>query len=163
MAFERCSPELLLERLEGTWHGQGSGSYPEIGEFDYLETMEFTRSPKGFMVYSQHTTSLQGSPMHQELGYMRVDEQHSNLELLIVQPTGIVEVLVGDVMRDGDNFRFDLNSNAVATSPSAKEVVRTGRYFFLENGALSYQLHMEAVGEEYRLHLEASLVRSEGE
>ncbi|MDA8270423.1 MAG: FABP family protein [Actinomycetota bacterium] len=163
MAFERCSPELLLERLEGIWRGQGSGSYPEIGEFDYLETMEFTRSPKGFMVYSQHTTSLQGSPMHQELGYMRVDQQHSNLELLIVQPTGIVEVLVGEVMRDGDDFRFDLNSNAVATSPSAKEVVRTGRYFFLENGALSYQLHMEAVGEEYRLHLEASLVRSEGE
>ncbi len=161
MAFERCSPELLLDKLEGTWHGQGSGSYPQSGEFDYLETMGFSRSPKGFFVYSQHTTSLQGSPMHQELGYLRVDAHHSNLELLVVQPTGIAEVLVGEVMRDGDTFRFDLNSNAVVTSPSAKEVTRTGRYFYLENGALSYQLHMEAVGEEYQLHLEASLVQSE--
>lgn len=151
-----------MERLEGVWHGEGGGSYPEMGEFDFLENIEFKRSPKGFMVYSQSTTSLQGSPLHQELGYMRVDEQSGNLELLIVQPTGIAEVLVGEVMRDGEDFRFELNSNAVATSPSAKEVTRTGRYYYLENGALSYQLHMEAVGEEYQLHLEASLVRSEG-
>ena len=162
MGFERCSPELLLERLEGTWHGQGSGSYPDSGEFDYLEAIEFKRSPKGFVIYSQHTTSLQGSPMHQELGYMRVNEHNSTLELLIVQPTGIAEVLVGAVTRDGDDFRFELNSDTVATSPSAKEITRTGRYFYLENGALSYQLHMEAVGEEYQIHLEATLVRSEG-
>ena len=162
MPFEKCSPELIMERLEGAWRGQGSGSYPQSGEFDYLENINFKRSPKGFMVYSQTTTSLQGSPLHQELGYMRADEQSGNLELLVVQPTGIAEVLVGAVMRDGEDFRFELNSNAVATTPSAKEVTRTGRYFYLESGALSYQVHMEAVGEEYQVHLEASLVPSEG-
>lgn len=161
MVFEKCSPELLMERLEGTWHGPGSGSYPDIGEFDYLETIEFKRTPKGFATYSQHTTSLQGSPMHQELGFLRADEPNSSLELLVVQPTGIAEVLVGIVWCEGDDFRFELNSNSVATSPSAKEVTRTGRYFYLENGALSYELHMEALGEQFQLHLAASLVRSE--
>ncbi|MCL5076824.1 MAG: FABP family protein [Actinobacteria bacterium] len=160
MTYEKCAPELLLKKLVGTWKGLGNGSYPEIGEFEYSETIEFKNSMKGFLIYTQNTLSLQGSAMHQELGYLRVDEVSDTIELVIVQPTGIAEVLVGKVMSNGEAYRFDLQSTAVVKTPSAKEVTRAGRYFHLSNDELSYRLYMEAVGQEYQLHLEASLVRS---
>lgn len=161
MAFEKCSPALLVDQLVGTWKGQGKGSYPEIDEFNYLETLTFKMSPKGFLAYSQVTTSTQGAPMHQEVGYLRVDEQSSTLELIIAQPTGIAEVLSGEVLTDGSSFHFELCSVVVAVSPSAKEVTKTGRYFVLESDELSYQLYMEAVGQQYQLHLDASLTRAD--
>ena len=160
MTYEKCAPRVMLEKLVGTWKGRGNGSYPEIGEFEYSETIEFKNSLQGFLIYTQHTTSLQGSAMHQELGYLRVDEVNDSIELVIAQPTGIAEVLVGKVMSDGKAYRFDLQSNEVVKTPSAKEVTRTGRYFHLSNDELSYKLYMEALGQQYQLHLEASLVRS---
>lgn len=159
MTYEKCAPEMMLEVLEGSWHGQGSGSYPETGEFEYKESIEFRNSMKGFLIYQQSTTSLQGSPMHQEMGYLRVDELADSLELVVAQPTGIAEALVGKVMSDGNSYRFELHSDGVVTTPSAKEVTRTGRYFHLTQDELSYELHMEAVGQDYQLHLTASLAR----
>lgn len=161
MTYERCAPEMIWDKLVGIWRGEGSGSYPEIGEFDYSETIKFEGLAKGLMRYSQSTTSSMGSLLHQELGYLRINKEDSVLELIIAQPTGIAEILVGGVSVDGSEFRFELHSDAVMTTPSAKEVTRTGRYFHLVDDELSYQLFMEAVGEKYQLHLEASLVRVE--
>lgn len=161
MAYKRCAPAMILGKLAGTWRGQGRGSYPETGEFDYIETIEFENSSKGFMRYSQSTSSSMGSFLHQEVGYLRVNEEDSVLELIIAQPTGIAEILVGGVSVDGLAFRFELHSDAVMTTPSAKQVTRTGRYFHLREYELSYQLYMEAMGEKYQLHLEASLARVE--
>ena len=59
MTYEKCTPGLMLEKLVGTWKGLGNGSYPEIGEFEYRETIEFKNSMKGFLIYTQHTFSLQ--------------------------------------------------------------------------------------------------------
>lgn len=160
MGYKRCAPEVMLDKLCGIWKGYGHGSYPEIGEFDYLETIEFKSSVKGPISYSQSTESSSGALMHQELGFMRANLESSVLELIIAQPTGIAEVLVGEVFVDDSTYRLEFHSDAVLTAPSAKEVTRTGRYFQLSQDELSYQLYMEAVGEKYQLHLEATLARA---
>lgn len=161
LAFESCSPQLILGVLEGTWSGRGSGTYDGVSEFSYLETVRIQRSPKGFSSYVQETSSLQGVPMHQEMGYLRADETRRTLELLIVQPTGIVEVMEGRAEERGDEYRFRLNSLHVVASTSAKTIFRTGRYFNVRANELRYQLYMEMEGKAFQLHLQAELVRGD--
>lgn len=159
MSYEKCDPRTMMKMLSGSWTGSGSGSYPQIGEFEYSESITFKLSSKGFMTYTQSTMSTMGSPMHQEMGYLRPDIENSGIELVIAQPTGIAEILTGKVTSSGELFRFDLHSCSVVTTPSAKEVTKTGRYFHLSPEELSYELYMQAVGESYQLHLQTSLTR----
>lgn len=81
--------------LLGTWRGAGKGFYPTINDFEYNETLRISAVPnKPFFRYEQRTTSPDGAPMHQELGYIRFlggDE----VEFVLAQPTGQAEALFG--------------------------------------------------------------------
>lgn len=40
----------VLDRLEGTWRGDGSGYFPTIEDFDYRETLTFERRDETTLV-----------------------------------------------------------------------------------------------------------------
>ena len=82
--------------LLGTWRGGGRGDYPTIEAFEYTEEVTIGHVGKPFLAYTQRTKGADGAPLHAESGYLRPAGE-AGLELLVVHPSGIGEVLVGEV------------------------------------------------------------------
>lgn len=145
--------------LLGTWRGRGSGSYPTIEDFRYLEEIAIWHTGKPFLVYCQRTWDADtGEPLHQEVGYFR-PQSDGRLEAVIAHPTGIAEVLEGRV----DGRRLSLESVAVALTLTAKDVRRTCRIIRVEGVRLDYEVKIAAVGVGMTPHLHASLTRVDEE
>lgn len=85
-----------LAPLLGVWRGGGRGDYPTIEPFTYTEEVTIGHVGKPFLAYGQRTKGADGAPLHAESGYLR-PAGASGLELLVVHPSGIAEVLVGEV------------------------------------------------------------------
>lgn len=145
-----------LAFLVGTWRGSGHGVYPTIEDFDYLEEITILPGPKPFLVYTQRTRSpTTGEPMHSESGYFRLLD--GSPELVLAQPTGIVEVHRGTL--EGTSVR--LGTTDVGATPSAvhHRVTEVTRHMTVEADQLRYQLSMAAVGQPLQVHLDAVLHR----
>ena len=145
--------------IEGEYRGHGHGAYPTISDFAYLETLTFSLSPKGFIVYSQATTNPEtGAPMHQERGYLRLGES-MEAEFVIAQPTGVAEISTGPAREGEGALLFDLHSTGLITSPTAKPVDAIRRRYRFTRQGLDYEMWMAIPGVELTLHLSASLSR----
>lgn len=154
----------VLGALVGTWSGRGRGNYPTIAGFEYLETVVFGRAPNGILTYSQTTFSASGGrPMHVEQGYLR-PAAPGCVELVVAQPTGVVEVDEGVVSSPGEGrLDVEVRSRLVAVTSTAKEVTEVERVLRLDTGGiLRTRLSMAAVGVPLTLHLESALRRDPG-
>lgn len=153
-------PDLArLAFLIGVWKGAGQGRYPTIDPFEYVEEAVYAPGPgKPFISYSQRTASRQdGLPLHAETGYLR--PQGSDLaELVIAQPTGIVEVHAGAL---GES-RLDFSATVVGLTAMAVEVSGVRRRIRVDGDTMLYRLEMAAAGQPMQIHLEAELVRIPG-
>ena len=155
---EACKP---LAFLLGTWKGSGAGEYPTIESFQYNEEVVFGHVGKPFLSYVQKTRHAEsGQPLHAEMGYLRAvgpSESGPGIELVVAQPSGIVEIHQGSL--DGHQLRLD--QTVVATAPTAKSVTEVARSFEFDvaENTLSYQVSMAAVGEPLTHHLRAVLHR----
>jgi hypothetical protein len=154
-------PDLeALAPLLGTWTGRGSGNYPTIEPFDYLEEVVFGHVGKPFLVYGQKTRAAgDGKPLHAETGYLRVP-QPGRVELVLAHPSGITEIEVGTYTRTGDVIEMELSASTIGLTPTAKKVTALGRRFRIEGDELSYSVQMGAVGQPLQNHLSAVLHRS---
>jgi hypothetical protein len=153
-------PDLAaLAPLLGTWAGQGSGKYPTIPPFDYLEEVVFAHVGKPFLAYGQKTKAVaDGKPLHAETGYLRVP-QPGHVELVLAHPSGITEIEVGTYSVTGDLIEMQMSTTTVGLTPSAKEVTALGRSFRIDGDELSYTVQMGAVGQPLQDHLAAVLQR----
>jgi hypothetical protein len=153
-------PDLqTLAPLLGTWQGRGSGTYPTIEPFEYLEEVAFSHVGKPFLVYGQKTRSAaDGKPLHAETGYLRVPRP-GHVELVLAHPSGITEIEVGTYTADGTTIELDMTAANIGLTPTAKEVTALGRSFRVDGDELSYSLQMGAVGQPLQHHLGAVLHR----
>ena len=148
-----------LAPLLGTWTGRGSGTYPTIEPFDYLEDVVFTHVGKPFLVYGQTTRGIaDGLPMHAETGYLRVP-QPGRVELVLAHPSGVTEIEVGTYAISGDRISLELSTTAIGLAPTAKQVTALSRSLRVDGDKLSYSLRMAAVGQPLQDHLAAVLHR----
>ena len=160
-----------LAPLLGTWRGGGRGDYPTIEAFDYTEEVTIGHAGKPFLAYSQRTKGADGSPLHAECGYWRPAGE-GGLELLVVHPSGIAEVLAGEVTETHYGLLVILQAGAdgsvnragpggrVMLAPTAKQVDATERRISVNGDTMRYEVHMAAVGEPMTHHLEATLLRA---
>ena len=171
-----------LAPLLGTWRGAGRGDYPTIEAFEYTEEVTIGHAGKPFLAYNQRTKGADGTPLHAECGYWRPAGERG-LELLIVHPSGIGEMLVGEVTEThygllvilragasvggtGDGGGGDGSGNRagaggqVVLVPTAKQVDATERRVSVDGDTMRYEVHMAAVGEPMTHHLEATLHRA---
>ncbi|MCY3576431.1 MAG: FABP family protein [bacterium] len=147
-----CAP---LAFLLGTWRGTGAGTYPSIEDFSYAEEVSFAHVGKPFVAYSQKTKNADtGLPLHAEAGFLR-PQGDGRVELVLVQPSGIVELLEGTV----EDCDVQLASTAVLGTASAKPVTATERRFWVEGDALRSSVAMAAMGLELQHHVLSEMYR----
>jgi hypothetical protein len=145
-----------LHFLVGTWRGRGRGVYPTIEPFEYTEEVVVEAMPKPVLRYGQRTAhAATGEALHAEAGYLRLPDGRP--ELVIAQPTGIVECHAGEL----DGQRLVLRSTVVGLTPSAAghRVTDVTRAIEVDGDVLRYELGMAAVGQPLQVHLTAELVR----
>ncbi|MEZ0340393.1 peroxynitrite isomerase [Mycobacterium sp. pV006] len=154
-------PDLVpLAPLIGTWSGAGSGEYPTIRPFDYLEEVTFGHVGKPFLAYAQRTRAADdGRPLHAETGYLRVTAA-DRVEWILAHPTGITEILEGQLDADGDRLHMELRSTVIGRSTTAKDVASMERSITLDGDTLDYTVRMAAVDLPLQHHLAAVLRRS---
>ena len=148
----------ILGPLIGTWAGRGTGDYPTIDDFGYLEEVTFAHVGKPFLSYSQRTRANDGAPMHAETGYLRVPAA-GRVELVLAQPSGVTEIDEGTLADAGGALVLELASTSVGLTSTAKEVLSVARSIRVEGDDLSYTVLMGAMGLPLQHHLTASLHR----
>jgi hypothetical protein len=150
----------VLAPLLGTWEGSGTGEYPTIDDFSYVESITFTHVGKPFVAYTQRTRHPDtGLPMHAESGYLRVPMPGS-IEIVMAQPTGLAEIYEGAVVGGDGPLVIDARSTSIGSTSTAKEVTITERTISVTGDDLHYTFRMAAVGQPLTHHLSATLHRS---
>lgn len=158
-------PALLpLLPLVGTWRGTGRGGYPTIEDFEYGQQVVFAHDGRGVLRYESRAWILDADgrvlrPGAREVGWWRPGAGADDLEVLLAHPTGIVEVYVG---RATGTTSWELSTDVVARTATAKEVVGNSRLYGIVEGALLYAVDMAAVGQQLQPHLSARLDRVGG-
>jgi THAP4-like, heme-binding beta-barrel domain len=151
----------VLAPLLGVWAGQGTGVYPTIAPFDYLEEISFGHVGKPFLTYSQRTKHAEdGRPLHGETGYLRLPSA-GRVELVAAHPTGVTEIEEGTLSAQGATLEMVLVATAIGRTASAKEITALGRSIRIDGDELTYTLHMGAVGQPLQQHLTATLYRKD--
>jgi hypothetical protein len=89
-----------------------------------------------------------------ESGFWR-PQPDNKLEVLLVHPTGITEIYLGQVT----GTRIEMATDAVLRTASAKEVTAGHRLYGLVGEDLAYAYDMAAVGQPLQSHLSAQLKR----
>jgi len=156
----------LHERLEhlaflvGTWQGLGVVGYPTIEEQRYEQEVVFAHDGRPFLEYRSRTWLIDADghrvrPAARESGWWRPGIMPREVEVLIANPTGIVEVYVGEVVF----HKIELRTDVVARTETAKPVTALHRLYGLVEGDLAYAIDMAAVDQRLQPHLSARLSR----
>jgi hypothetical protein len=148
-----------LVPLLGTWQGRGDGDYPTIEAFSYTEELVFSHVGKPFVAMTQRTRDAEdGLPLHSEAGYFR-PQPGGTVELVLAQPSGVLEIDSGPIVSTQDGLELDLTSLEVPLSPSAKKVTDVRRRLVVSGDELVSEVWMAAVGLSLEPHLRAVLHR----
>jgi THAP4-like, heme-binding beta-barrel domain len=151
----------VLAPLLGTWSGRGTGDYPTIEQFSYLEEVTFDHIGKPFLVYRQRTKATDdGRPLHAETGYLRTPSP-DRVELVLAHPTGVTEIEEGTLSSTGPAMELELTATTIGRTSSAKEVTALSRSIRVEGDQLTYTVRMGAVGQPLQDHLTATLHRTQ--
>ena len=128
-------------------------------ESPFEQEVSFTTDGRPFLHYRSQTWLVDGDgnrlrPAMTETGFWRPGENERDVEVVIVNPTGIAEVYDGEVV-----FRkVEIRTVGIGRTPTAKEVTGLHRlYGLVEDGDLAYAVDMKAVGHDLQPHFSAKL------
>jgi hypothetical protein len=155
-----------LSWMIGTWAGVGVIGYPTMDtDLRFGQEVEFRHDGRPFLTYTSRTWQLddageRGRPLATESGYWRPagpapDGTGSDLEVLLVHPTGIAEIYLGSVVGP----RVELQTDLVARTTTAQEYNAAKRMYGLVEGDLLWVLEMAALGHPLTPHASARLKR----
>jgi len=146
--------------LLGRWEGAGVVGYPTIESAQFGQEVTFGHNGKPFLIYSSRTWLLDeagrtGRPLSLETGFWR-PQPDRQLEVLLVHPTGISELYLGEVT----GTKIEMATDAVLRSATAKEYTAGRRLYGLVEGDLAYAYDMAAMGQPLQAHASARLKRA---
>ncbi|MGE3288143.1 MAG: FABP family protein [Pseudonocardia sp.] len=150
--------------LVGVWRGRGEVVYPTIdGPYAFGQQIVFAHDGRPFLSYESRSWLLDGNgdvirPAAREAGFWRPQED-GTIEVLLVHATGITEVYYGRALT---LTSWELATDAVVRTASAKEVVSATRLYGVVEGTLAYVDEREMVGQPRQPHLSAQLARYAG-
>lgn len=150
-----------LAWILGRWAGNGHGEYPGIDNFQFGQEVIFQQDGRPFIHYMSRSWIIdeQGETVRQaaqETGFLRPQED-GTLEVVLAHNIGFVEVWYGEL--HAEQPRFEIVTDAVARTETAKEYTAGKRLYGYVNGDLLYAFDMAAMGKELQPHTHAQLVR----
>ncbi len=150
-----------LSFLLGRWEGAGVVGYPTIESVRFGQEITFGHNGKPYLIYTSRTWLLDeagriGRPLAMETGFWR-PQPDGQLEVLLVHPTGISEIYLGEVT----GTKIEMATDAVVRTSTAKEVTAGRRLYGLIGTDLAYAYDMAAVGQPLQPHASAQLKRVE--
>ena len=153
-----CAP---LAWLIGTWAGNGHGEYETIDDFQFGQEVLFQQDGRPFIHFMSRSWIVDENGDHvreaaQETGFIRPQEDRT-LEVVMAHNTGFIEIWHGEL--HPDQPRFEIVSDAVARTATAKEYAGGKRLYGYVNGDLLYAFDMAAMGKELQPHTHAQLRR----
>ncbi|HKX69126.1 MAG TPA: FABP family protein [Intrasporangium sp.] len=149
-----------LAWLIGRWEGAGVLGYPTIESAHFGQEIEVTHDGRPFLKWESRAWILDSAtgervrPAAVESGFWR-PQPDGEVELLLVHPTGILEMYYGTM----EPARIQLKTDGVMRSPRAKEYNAATRMYGLVDSQLMWAMDMAAVGLELQSHLSATLKR----
>ena len=157
-------PEPLrpLAWLIGRWEGVGVVGYPTIEERQFGQEIDVTHDGRGFLKWESRAWILDaatGEKVRQaavESGFWR-PQPNGEVELLLVHPTGILELYYGTA----EPARIEMKTDGVLRSAAAKEYNAGTRMYGLVESQLMWVMDMAAVGQPLQSHVSAELKRVE--
>lgn len=155
-----AEPVRPLAWLVGRWEGAGVLGYPTIESAHFGQEIEVTHDGRPFLKWESRAWILDSAtgervrPAAVESGFWR-PLPDGEVELLLVHPTGILEMYYGTV----EPARIKLKTDSVMRSPRAKEYNAATRMYGLVDSQLMWTMDMAAVGQELQSHLSATLKR----
>jgi hypothetical protein len=165
----RLGPELhhdclALLPLVGVWRGAGEVVYPTIdGPFHFGQQLVFSHDGRPFLHFEARAWLLDADgtvlrPAARESGWWR-PRPDDTLEVLTTHATGIVELYYG---RPLSQTSWEIATDAVVRSASAKEVTGAKRLYGIVEGDLAYVEERAMVGQPLQPHVSARLQRVAG-
>jgi THAP4-like, heme-binding beta-barrel domain len=158
-------PLVPLLWLVGSWAGAGVVGYPTMEDLRFGQQVDFSHDGRPFLAYTSRSWLLDDAgervrPLAVETGYWRPtgpaeSGSGTGLEVLLVHPTGILELYVGAV----DGPRVTLETDLVARTPTAREYTSATRLYGLVEGDLAWVMDMTAGGRPMASHASARLKR----
>jgi hypothetical protein len=153
-----CAP---LAWLIGTWAGNGHGEYPTIDDFQFGQELLFQQDGRPFIHFMSRSWIVDAQGNHvreaaQETGFIRPQEDRT-LEVVMAHNTGFVEIWHGELHEEQP--RFEIVSDTVARTATAKEYAGGKRLYGYVNGDLLYAFDMAAMGQPLQPHTHAQLKR----
>ena len=150
-----------LAWLIGRWVGNGHGEYPTIDGFQFGQEVVFQQDGRPYIHYFSRAWIVDAEGNHvreaaQETGFFRPQED-GTLEVVMCHNTGFVEIWTGEI--HPEQPRFEMVTDAVARTATAKEYVAGKRLYGLVEGDLLYAYDMAAMGQELQPHTWARLQR----
>jgi len=152
-----------LNKLEGSWVGEGYGGFPTIDPFDYRETLTFTRRDENTLFYDQRTEKRPSGQTafvtsHWESGYLRRLESNE-FELINSQSNGRSEHLIGTFELEGEQITLNFVSQGLMND---ERMVASSRRWEIKGDTLRYQMAMRTTRvDESTTHLTAVLHRKQ--
>ena len=151
----------VLERLEGTWKGEGRGQFPGVTSFRFHETLIFTRRDEKTLAYEQRTQKLYDGQTeylqsHWENGFVSILDD-SKLQMVNIQIGGRNEILIGIVESLETAFHIRFISETLNNDP---RMISSVRVFELQEDILRYEMEMQTTKVDRSMpHLQITLHR----
>jgi len=152
----------LIHELTGVWRGEGTGSYPDIPPFRYIEETTLTMAAEWSMLHVLQKTWLsdrggKGKALHLEAGILLARDDGSLL-YSCGQDSGRTEVMAGTPVRTATGgIHIAWATTAHANDP---RLVKLGREWSFDGERFEYRAYLATVRTpEYRQHLNARLTR----
>jgi nitrobindin-like protein len=144
-----------LAFLLGTWRGEGTGEYPTIDPFSYVEELTFDHVGDTFLCYQQASWSpIDRAPIHFERGFLRPGEA-GRIEFTLAHPIGLTEVAEGALI----GTSFELSSTEVGRTTTGLTTTVVTRRYQVDGDMMRYRTDMATDETPMALHLEAELHR----
>lgn len=158
---DACLP---LLPLVGVWRGEGQVDYPTIdGPIAYGQQLTIAHDGRPFLYHEARSWLLDADgnvirPAARETGWWRPQED-GTVELLLAHNTGILELFYGTTRTQTS---WELATDAVVRTVSAKEVNGAKRLYGIIGGDLGYVEERAMMGQPLQPHTSARLRRVAG-
>ncbi|MGY6657452.1 FABP family protein [Amycolatopsis sp. TRM77291] len=158
---------LALLPLVGVWRGEGEVDYPTIdGPYRFGMQLTIAHDGRPFLTHEARAWLLDEDgkvirPAARESGFWR-PQADDTIELLLTHNTGIVELFYGKPRGKASVPAWELGTDAVVRTSTAKDVTASQRLYGIVNGELGYVEERAMMGQELQPHTSALLRRVVG-